>query len=130
MKKETLIDPVCGMPIKEKNIDFTSSYKGTTYYFCSPECKDNFDRDPETVLAMEAARKKIAEAERVGSLERMIDEMAHEIRNPLTSIGGFTRRIYEGLPEGDPNKDYARMVVRDVARLENMIGRPLQKVRG
>ncbi|MBW1677081.1 MAG: ATP-binding protein, partial [Deltaproteobacteria bacterium] len=45
----------------------------------------------------------------------------HEIRNPLTSIGGFARRVYDRLPQGDPNKKYMEMIINDVARLENMM---------
>jgi Cu+-exporting ATPase len=28
----------------------TSRYKGTTYYFCNPNCKKAFDADPEKYL--------------------------------------------------------------------------------
>ncbi len=70
---------------------------------------------------MKAAREKAAEKERSVSLEKMIDEVAHEMRNPLTSIGGFTRKIYRRLPQGDPNREYIKMIIEDVARLENMI---------
>ncbi|MBA4348980.1 MAG: hypothetical protein C0415_03200 [Thermodesulfovibrio sp.] len=116
-----VLDPVCGMTIDKKGFIFTSSYSGVDYYFCSEKCKEDFDKDPEAILAMKIAREKVMEEERAESLKIMIDEVAHEIRNPLTSIGGFTRRIYERLPEGDPNKEYAKMIIGDVARLENMI---------
>jgi signal transduction histidine kinase len=116
-----IIDPVCGMTIEEKDVFGTSSYKGTIYYFCSKECKENFDKDPAALLIMKAEREKLVEEERSKTLEKLIDEVAHEIRNPLTSIGGFTRRIYERLPEGDPNKNYMKIVIGDVERLENMI---------
>ncbi len=51
----------------------------------------------------------------------MIDAVAHEIRNPLTSIGGFARKIYKRLPQGDPNREYIKMIIDDAARVENMI---------
>jgi len=70
---------------------------------------------------MKAEREKIPEEERSKTLDQMMDEVAHEIRNPLTSIGGFTRKIYDRLPEGDPNKKYMKMVIEDVERLENMV---------
>ena len=114
-------DPVCGMTIKEKDSIITSSYKGVSYYFCSEQCKEDFDKDPEEVLTMKAAREKTTERERSVALEKMIDAVAHEIRNPLTSIGGFARKIYKRLPQGDPNKEYMKMIVDDVARVENMI---------
>ena len=114
-------DPVCGMTIKEKDRNLTSSHKGVNYCFCSEKCKSDFDKDPDAVLAMEAAREKTTEKERSVSLEKMIDEAAHEMRNPLTAIGGFTRMIYRRLPENDPNKEYMKIVIENVDRLENMI---------
>jgi signal transduction histidine kinase len=114
-------DPVCGMIINEKDSNFTSSFKGVAYYFCSEKCKVDFDEDPDAVLAMESAREKTTERERSVSLEKMIDAVAHEIRNPLTSIGGFARKIYKRLPQGDPNREYIKMIIDDVARVENMI---------
>ena len=116
-----IVDPVCGMTIEEKDVFGTSSYKGTTYYFCSDKCKEDFDKNPESILIMKAEREKIVEEERSKTLDKMMDEVAHEIRNPLTSIGGFTRKIYERLPESDPNKNYMKIVIEDVERLENMV---------
>ncbi len=40
-------DPVCGMDVDEKKAGARSEYKGQTYYFCSPGCKQTFDKDPE-----------------------------------------------------------------------------------
>ena len=45
-----VIDPVCKMTIEDKDAVGTSTYKGTTYYFCSKPCKENFDRKPEAYL--------------------------------------------------------------------------------
>jgi Cu+-exporting ATPase len=43
-------DPVCGMSIEDADAVATSEYGGTTYYFCSQPCKENFDKDPEKFL--------------------------------------------------------------------------------
>ncbi len=40
-------DPVCGMQIDEKKAAGKSDYRGQTFYFCSPGCKERFDRNPE-----------------------------------------------------------------------------------
>lgn len=45
-----VIDPVCKMTIEDKDAVGTSTYKGTTYYFCSQPCKEDFDKDPESYL--------------------------------------------------------------------------------
>ena len=43
------IDVVCKMKVDKSVID-TSVYKGKTYYFCSPYCKNEFEKDPEKFL--------------------------------------------------------------------------------
>ena len=50
-----VIDPVCKMTIEDKDAVATSLYKGTTYYFCSMPCKEDFDKDPESFLGEKAA---------------------------------------------------------------------------
>lgn len=40
-------DPICGMDVDPATATGKSEYKGTTYYFCSPGCKNAFDKEPE-----------------------------------------------------------------------------------
>ena len=47
----TLRDPVCGMEVTYENAQARSEYDGQTYYFCSIDCKEAFDREPETYIA-------------------------------------------------------------------------------
>lgn len=46
----TAKDPVCGMMVEEGSAAATSTYRGQTYYFCSPGCKASFDKEPEKYL--------------------------------------------------------------------------------
>ena len=39
-------DPVCNMTVDEKTAKFKSDFGGKTYYFCSSQCKSNFDKNP------------------------------------------------------------------------------------
>ena len=39
-------DPVCGMTVDEKKAAGSSTYSGKTFYFCSPGCKKEFDKNP------------------------------------------------------------------------------------
>ncbi len=48
---DTAIDPVCGMTVNKAQAKATYEYKGTTYYFCNPGCKESFAKDPEKYLA-------------------------------------------------------------------------------
>jgi YHS domain-containing protein len=44
-------DPVCKMDVDPNRAAATSSYKGDTYYFCSVQCKQRFDSDPESFVS-------------------------------------------------------------------------------
>jgi YHS domain-containing protein len=51
-------DPVCGMTVDTKTAEKTA-YKGKTYYFCSPDEKKDFEKDPtKYVKAEKPATKK------------------------------------------------------------------------
>jgi YHS domain-containing protein len=40
-------DPVCGMQVDEKKAAAASTYNGERYAFCSQDCKERFDRNPD-----------------------------------------------------------------------------------
>jgi len=63
------------------------------------------------------------EAERWASLGRMVEEIAHQIRNPITSIGGYTKRILKAFPSGPKVQFYLEQILRQTRRLEIMIQR-------
>jgi Cu+-exporting ATPase len=44
-------DPVCHMDVEPGRAAATSNYKGDTYYFCSVQCKQRFDADPESFVS-------------------------------------------------------------------------------
>jgi Cu+-exporting ATPase len=46
----TVIDPVCGMSIEDREAAATTVYRGKTYFFCSTSCKTKFDQNPLTFL--------------------------------------------------------------------------------
>ncbi len=44
------IDPVCGMEVDPATAEWRYELEGTTYYFCSKGCRDDFMEDPTTYL--------------------------------------------------------------------------------
>jgi signal transduction histidine kinase len=50
----------------------------------------------------------------------MMAEITHEIRNPLVSIGGFTRRLGKKLQNSEDRK-YIDIILSEVTRLEGII---------
>lgn len=51
----TQTDPVCGMKVDDQNAAAQSTYEGKTSYFCSTECKDKFDANPQQYSSKKAA---------------------------------------------------------------------------
>lgn len=43
-------DPVCGMEAQKSKTTPQSTYKGKTYYFCSLEDKQKFDKNPQKYI--------------------------------------------------------------------------------
>jgi YHS domain-containing protein len=48
------LDPVCTMKVDELTAEYTSEYRGKTYYFCAPGCKKKFDENPEKYIGSES----------------------------------------------------------------------------
>ena len=44
------IDPVCGMEVDERKAKETVTEQGQTFYFCSKDCKEEFEADPEEYM--------------------------------------------------------------------------------
>jgi signal transduction histidine kinase len=65
--------------------------------------------------------KQLVEAERLAALGKMANRVAHELRNPLTAVGGFARRINEKMSADDPNKKYLEMIVDKVITMESKV---------
>ena len=40
-------DPICNVEVDEQTAQFKSQYGRRTYYFCSEECKEQFELRPE-----------------------------------------------------------------------------------
>ena len=45
------VDPVCGMVVAQEHAIVCSDYRSKHYCFCSEECKEEFDSDPEMYVA-------------------------------------------------------------------------------
>jgi two-component system sensor histidine kinase/response regulator len=75
----------------------------------------------KSLLDIKASREKLMQDARSEAMGQIMDELAHEFRNPLTSIGGFARRLHDNMAADDPNRRYLEIIIKEVARLEKMV---------
>jgi signal transduction histidine kinase len=59
--------------------------------------------------------------EKMVALGEMSTTIAHEIKNPLTSIGGFARRLDRAIQEESQEKKYSQTIIKEVSRLEKIL---------
>ncbi|MDI6762808.1 MAG: ATP-binding protein [Thermodesulfobacteriota bacterium] len=91
----------------------------------------SFKEGGETFLTFsfqEIQRLKRLEREKLelrhrASLGMMVEEIAHQVRNPIASIGGYTRRLIKTSVSSPKMEAYLDRVLQETKRLEEMIRR-------
>jgi signal transduction histidine kinase/putative methionine-R-sulfoxide reductase with GAF domain len=78
----------------------------------------------KAVDTVRSTQDRLMQSEKLMALGEMAARIAHEIKNPLTVIGGFARRI--ALPSPRPGNGrsverYAQIILKEVQRLERII---------
>ncbi|MDR2199475.1 MAG: hypothetical protein LBR53_08495 [Deltaproteobacteria bacterium] len=71
------------------------------------------------------ARNRLIQAEKLAAQGEMGTQLAHEIRNPLVSIGGFTQRLLKKLKDDDPLRRYPQVILEEVERLNKVLNNVL-----
>ena len=67
--------------------------------------------------------KEALGAERFAGLGRITDQISHQIRNPIVSIGGFALRLAKDQVSQDEYANYSRIIHTEAKRLEYIIDR-------
>jgi PAS domain S-box-containing protein len=76
----------------------------------------------EIQLLKKLERERL-QGERWESLGRMVEEIAHQVRNPIVSIGGYTKRLQRNFPPSAKGQSYLDQILQETRKLENMIRR-------
>ncbi len=83
----------------------------------------------ESLANLNQAQGHLLQSEKLVALGEMAASIAHEIKNPLVSIGGFARRLHKKIPEGSREKTYSRIITKEIERLEEIVNNVLSFTR-
>jgi len=76
-----------------------------------------------------ALRKEIERSRRLASVGRLAAGVAHEIRNPLSSIKGFATYFKERYQQVPEDQNTANIMIQEVDRLNRVVGQLLEFAR-
>ena len=80
-----------------------------------------YNRIEDAHHSLREAQERLIQGERLATIGEMAAGIAHELKGPLVSIGGFARRLERKLNEQSVEWEYADTIVREVLRLEKML---------
>lgn len=94
---------------------FTTSFKEEGEVFISFSFQE--------IQRLKKLERERLEMERWASLGMMVEEIAHQVRNPIVAIGGYTQRLLKTFSRSTKSKSYLQQVFKETKRLETMIQR-------
>jgi two-component system sensor histidine kinase HydH len=74
-------------------------------------------------------QQEVERTKRLASLGSLAAGVAHEIRNPLSSVKGFATYFRERLKDSPQDRDTATTMIQEVERLDRVIGQLLEFAR-
>jgi two-component system sensor histidine kinase HydH len=74
-----------------------------------------------TTRELKMTQEKLIRSERLTAMGHLVQGVAHEIRNPIMTIGGFVERLKKELGPGDRLREYADVIMEETTRLEKLV---------
>jgi len=79
------------------------------------------DKVRSTTQELKIAQEKLIRSERLVAMGHLVQGVAHEIRNPVMTIGGFAQRIKRELSNNHKLTKYVNIIIDQTARLEHLV---------
>jgi PAS domain S-box-containing protein len=74
-------------------------------------------------------QRRLIAMEKLSAIGEMAARLAHEVRTPLVTIGGFSHTLTRTMPAEDPRRRYVEIIREEVKRLENIVSEILDYVK-
>ncbi len=75
--------------------------------------------------SLRETQERLLQREKMATIGEMSASVAHELRNPLATLGGFARRLRKQLQPDSKEQQYARIIHQETERLEKMLDKIL-----
>ncbi len=115
---------------KDLNVDYRIIKNNGQIVYAADHAVAVFDENNEFVrmdgiIVDVSVQKQLHEerlqAEELETLSQISSRLAHELRNPLTSIGGLTRILLKSFDVDDPRRKKANLIIGQVIKLEKIL---------
>jgi signal transduction histidine kinase len=74
-----------------------------------------------TAEELKITQQKLIRSERSAAIANLVQGVAHEVRNPIMSIGGFAARMKADLDKDNKFQKYLDIILNETTRLEKLV---------
>lgn len=115
---------------KELHIEYRLIHQDGSLVYCFDHAVPVFDENNEffrmdgiiiNVTVQKELQEKNLQTQELETLGQISTRLAHELRNPLTAIGGLARRMAKSFESTDPRVEKGRMILEQVQKLEKIL---------
>ena len=79
---------------------------------------DKLHRETQLMLEVE---EQLSAAQKLSALGQLSASLAHEIKNPLSSIKGTAEILLDEFPEDHPKREFVEILLKETTRLNNTV---------
>ncbi|HEX7519019.1 MAG TPA: GAF domain-containing protein [Candidatus Deferrimicrobium sp.] len=114
-----------GRPITEEDIQLLTMFASNASL--AMENASLYESLQGALDIVRTTQGRLVQSEKLMALGEMAARIAHEIKNPLTAIGGFARRIVSPRAGAGAHslERYAQIILKEVQRLERIVNETL-----
>ncbi|TLD40264.1 MAG: Signal transduction histidine kinase [Candidatus Jettenia ecosi] len=123
--KEEAIGVICAdnfyscKPITEEHVQLLSTFASQAAL--AIENAEAYKKLGEKIQQLGETQERLIRSERLAVIGNMAAYIAHEIRNPLVTIGGFARAILRTPDQDNQTRQSIEVIVEEVKRLEKIL---------